>query len=147
VPEITIEQPDPTLDFPLAWAIANAGVNHTDPACSYVQTTGALLCDCGAVEKAYSERLEEYRAVAKTAPAIRKRANERAAGQMAELTEDERKALPAIHHRPHWDGLGKPHSWICTACWGDGWQTSWPCEVATAGGRELAQHLGLEFAW
>jgi len=63
-----------------------------------------------------------------------------------EMGEADRIALPAIYHRPVFDGLGMPHSWICAACWGDGWTTRWPCPTATAGGVELAQALGLEAA-
>jgi hypothetical protein len=63
-----------------------------------------------------------------------------------ELSEDERQALPARYHTPHFDGLGKPHSWICQVCWGDGWQTSWPCQPAIDGGVEVARALGLSHA-
>lgn len=64
-----------------------------------------------------------------------------------ELTEDERVALPAVHHRPVFDGMGKPHTWICAVCWGDGWMTKWPCKPATRGGKELGEALGLEVHW
>lgn len=66
---------------------------------------------------------------------------------VSELTAAERVALPARYHQPHWDGLGTPHSWICQACWGDGWQTPWPCDVATRGGREVAEAAGLSYSW
>lgn len=69
------------------------------------------------------------------------------AGDLVELDEVERQALPAVYHRPVFDGLGEPHSWICAVCWGDGWQTSWPCQPATAGGVELGRALGLEVHW
>jgi hypothetical protein len=64
-----------------------------------------------------------------------------------EMEEAERIALPAIHHRPVFDGLASPHSWICAVCWGDGWTSGWPCAPATAGGRELGKALGLEVLW
>lgn len=66
---------------------------------------------------------------------------------LCEMTDEQRVALPAIYHRPVFDGLGMPHSWICSACWGDCWQTSWPCEPATKGGVELGRALGLEVQW
>ncbi|BEL07812.1 hypothetical protein Q0Z83_060030 [Actinoplanes sichuanensis] len=44
------------LDFPTAWYIADKGVVHTDRRCSYIQTFGALLCDCGAVEAEWRRR-------------------------------------------------------------------------------------------
>jgi len=66
-----------------------------------------------------------------------------------ELNYAQRQALPAAWHRPHWDGLGVPHSWICTVCWDDGLVTAWPCEVAQAGnnGLEIAQAIGLSYSW
>lgn len=44
------------LDFPTAWYLANEGLQHTSLYCSYVQTDGALLCDCGAVEREWERR-------------------------------------------------------------------------------------------
>lgn len=42
------------LDFPTAWRLCKSGAaNPHDPRCSFIVTTGALLCDCGAVEEAY----------------------------------------------------------------------------------------------
>jgi hypothetical protein len=67
-----------------------------------------------------------------------------APGEAIELTETERLALPAVNHRPVFEGLGRPNAWICGVCWGDGWVTKWPCEPATRGGVELAAVLGLE---
>ena len=66
---------------------------------------------------------------------------------VAEIPEGERVLLPATWHRPWWDGLGTPHLWHCTVCWGDGWTTQWPCEPATKGGKALAEALGLGYAW
>lgn len=66
---------------------------------------------------------------------------------LLDMTEEERMALPATYHRPLFDGLGEPHSWICEVCWGDGWQTSWPCDPATSGGLELAQGSGMRYVW
>lgn len=72
---------------------------------------------------------------------------QRAIAAGAELTEEQRMAAPAALHQPHWDGLGKPHSWICTMCWGDGWQTQWPCPIATQHGRDVAEAGGMSYAW
>jgi hypothetical protein len=44
------------LDFPTAWFIADLGVLHIDRRCSYVQTWGAMLCDCGAIEREWRRR-------------------------------------------------------------------------------------------
>lgn len=63
------------------------------------------------------------------------------------LTYEERQALPAEYHQPHWDGLGTPHSWICQVCWDDGLQTFWPCEPATRGGKAVAEAAGLSYSW
>ena len=60
-----------------------------------------------------------------------------------DLTTEERIALPAEDHRPGFDALGKPNSWICIVCWGDGFTTAWPCQPAIDGGAELADALGL----
>ena len=38
------------IDFPTAWWIQEQGLGHTDERCSAVQSNGAFLCDCGAVE-------------------------------------------------------------------------------------------------
>lgn len=47
------------LDFPTAFAIQrNAKLTH-DPECSFVQTNGALLCDCSAIEKEYARLIAE----------------------------------------------------------------------------------------
>ena len=63
------------------------------------------------------------------------------------MEEAERIALPAVYHRPVFDGLAEPHSWICDVCWGDGWTKRWPCEAATKGGVELGRSLGLDVMW
>jgi hypothetical protein len=41
-------------DFPTAWAIQRAGIEHIDRRCSAAQTA-AWLCDCGAVEARWRE--------------------------------------------------------------------------------------------
>lgn len=56
-----------------------------------------------------------------------------------ELDEPDRRALPPGFHQPYFEALGKPAAWICTACWGDGTVTRWPCEVAAAHGVQVAQ--------
>jgi hypothetical protein len=47
------------IDFPTGWRLAREGVVHTDPRCSYVQTGGALLCDCGAIETEWARRVRD----------------------------------------------------------------------------------------
>jgi transcriptional regulator with XRE-family HTH domain len=46
------------LDFPTGWRLANEGIEHPDPRCSYVQTDGALLCDCGAIQTEWRRRVQ-----------------------------------------------------------------------------------------
>lgn len=43
-------------DFPTGWHLANEGLLHTDRRCSYIQTWGGLLCDCGAIEREWTRR-------------------------------------------------------------------------------------------
>lgn len=45
----------PFIDFPTGWALARSGVPHRSAACSYVQTGGALLCDCDAIRARWCE--------------------------------------------------------------------------------------------
>lgn len=61
-----------------------------------------------------------------------------------------RAALPPRFHIPVWQDTAEPKSWACAVCWGDGWCTSWPCEVARERGgevfasdREVRVHLAL----
>lgn len=49
---------------------------------------------------------------------------------LVDLSEEERKALPARFHTPHFDDLGQPNMWLCRVCWGDGWVSQWPCGPA-----------------
>ena len=67
--------------------------------------------------------------------------------ELVELTDDERMALPAAEHLPHFDGLGRPHAWICRVCWGDGWVSGWPCPPAVKGGVEVAKAMGVGWSW
>lgn len=60
-----------------------------------------------------------------------------------ELDEDVRRALPPQFHQPYFEGLATPTSWVCTACWGDGTVTAWPCEVASAHGSDVAKAIGV----
>lgn len=47
----------PMLDYPTAWEIQKtANLDHTSPVCSAVQTNGAFLCDCGAIEREWEAR-------------------------------------------------------------------------------------------
>lgn len=68
-------------------------------------------------------------------------------GLINELSVPQRLALPAAFHRPVWDDLGRPHLWHCAVCWGDGWTTQWPCEVARRdGGPVVLDPRGLSSA-
>ena len=67
--------------------------------------------------------------------------------EIDEMTPEQRFALPAIYHRPVFDGLTKPHAWICSACWEEIGTTRWPCAPAVKGGVELGRALGLEVHW
>lgn len=49
---------------------------------------------------------------------------------LVDLTDEQRKALPARFHTPVFDGLGQPNAWLCQVCWGDGWVSQWPCGPA-----------------
>lgn len=63
-----------------------------------------------------------------------------------ELDEADRLALPPAFHQPHFSALGRPATWICTACWGDGWTSGFPCAVAQAHGVQVAQATGLGYS-
>lgn len=56
---------------------------------------------------------------------------------LADLTDDEKAALPARFHTPVWEGLAVPHSWVCAVCYGDGWTTAWPCKTALRHGESV----------
>jgi hypothetical protein len=56
---------------------------------------------------------------------------------LADMTDDERTALPARFHTPAFVESSTPKAWLCAVCWGDGWVTSWPCETATAQGHRV----------
>lgn len=45
-------------------------------------------------------------------------------------TVEEAAALPARFHIPVFMDTATPKSWVCAVCWGDGWNTSWPCPAA-----------------
>jgi hypothetical protein len=45
------------IDFPTGWWLADI-VEHLNPLCSYAQTNGALLCDCGAIQAEWERRRE-----------------------------------------------------------------------------------------
>lgn len=59
---------------------------------------------------------------------------------LLDLTDDERRALPARFHTPQFDSLGKPNAWLCRVCWGDGWVTQWPCKAAQENGTQVFTH-------
>ncbi|MEU1506467.1 hypothetical protein [Kitasatospora sp. NPDC005748] len=56
---------------------------------------------------------------------------------LADLTNEQKAALPARFHIPAWEGNAVPHSWVCAVCWGDGWTTRWPCKSAIENGDEV----------
>jgi len=55
------------LDFPTAWRIQNDGVEHADPRCSALQTSGGMLCDCGAWDDLPQNGRDAWCAVAEAA--------------------------------------------------------------------------------
>jgi hypothetical protein len=59
---------------------------------------------------------------------------------LLDLTDDERRALPARFHTPHFDSVGTPNAWLCRVCWGDGWVTQWPCKAAQENGTQVFTH-------
>jgi hypothetical protein len=61
---------------------------------------------------------------------------------LGDLTDEQRAALPPRFHTPVYDGDKTPAGWLCAVCWGDGWATAWPCQVATKRGGEVftAEH-------
>lgn len=48
----------PMLDFPTAWRIVHRGLIHATWRCSYVQTDGGSLCDCGAIEREWLRMIQ-----------------------------------------------------------------------------------------
>lgn len=52
------------IDFPTGWRIQCEGLTHTDPRCSAVQTDGAMLCDCPALEAEWHRRVAEQQSAA-----------------------------------------------------------------------------------
>lgn len=99
-----------------------------------------------------SKRLDEYAAIWGNAVAQKLVTDRLVANVPAdidstwELTEEERIALPAEYHQPVWMDLTTPKSWICSQCWGDGWQSEWPCKVAAENGKAVAVAGGMKVA-
>lgn len=56
---------------------------------------------------------------------------------LTEMTDQEKADLPARFHIPIFDDLGKPNAWLCAVCWGDGWNTAWPCATAMNQGAQV----------
>lgn len=46
------------------------------------------------------------------------------------MSEEEVWALPARFHVPVFLDTCTPKAWVCAVCWGDGWNTQWPCRTA-----------------
>jgi len=68
---------------------------------------------------------------------------------LADMTDEQRQALPARFHIPGFESNAEPNAWLCQVCWGDGWVTRWPCKQALAHGGEVfaAQHHGERARW
>ncbi|MGW6946125.1 hypothetical protein ACWGHD_04280 [Streptomyces xanthophaeus] len=56
---------------------------------------------------------------------------------LTEMTEQEKRDLPARFHLPVFDDCGYPNAWLCAVCWGDGWVSGWPCGPATRQGTRV----------
>lgn len=50
------------------------------------------------------------------------------------MSEEEVWALPARFHTPVFLDTCTPKAWVCAVCWGDGWNTQWPCKTAQTHG-------------
>jgi hypothetical protein len=53
------------------------------------------------------------------------------------MTEEEVWALPARFHVPVFIDSCTPKAWVCAVCWGDGWNTQWPCKTAYEHGTQV----------
>lgn len=53
------------------------------------------------------------------------------------MTEEEVWALPARFHTPVFIDSCTPKAWVCAVCWGDGWNTQWPCKTAQEHGTKV----------
>ncbi|MGW5477653.1 hypothetical protein [Streptomyces sp. NPDC004008] len=53
------------------------------------------------------------------------------------MTEEEVWALPARFHVPVFLDTCTPKAWVCAVCWGDGWNTQWPCKAAQDHGTKV----------
>jgi hypothetical protein len=53
------------------------------------------------------------------------------------MTEEEVWALPARFHVPVFLDTCRPKAWVCAVCWGDGWNTQWPCKTAQEHGTSV----------
>lgn len=69
--------------------------------------------------------------------------------ELADMTMEEKNALPGRYHRPVFSGLQKPTAWICAVCWTEGVSSGWPCAglAEPAKSIELAKTAGLEWSW
>jgi hypothetical protein len=56
---------------------------------------------------------------------------------LCEMSEDDKRALPARFHVPTFDDCGVPNAWLCRVCWGEGSVSAWPCEAAVKHGTEV----------
>lgn len=53
------------------------------------------------------------------------------------MPEDYVRALPARFHTPVFLDTCTPKAWVCAVCWGDGWNTAWPCKTAVENGTDV----------
>ncbi|MFJ5151415.1 hypothetical protein ACIQCF_07470 [Streptomyces sp. NPDC088353] len=53
------------------------------------------------------------------------------------MSEEEVWALPARFHTPVFLDTCEPKAWVCAVCWGDGWNTQWPCKTAQTHGAKV----------
>jgi hypothetical protein len=59
--------------------------------------------------------------------------------QLADMTMEQKRALPGRFHTPVWS-MTTPGLFACRVCWVEGEIVSWPCEPALAAGEHLFTH-------
>jgi hypothetical protein len=57
--------------------------------------------------------------------------------ELAEMTLEQKAALPARFHIPVFDDCGSPKAWLCAVCWDEGVTSQWPCATACQKGAEV----------
>jgi hypothetical protein len=56
---------------------------------------------------------------------------------LAELTLEQKAALPARFHVPRFVDSATPQMWLCAVCWDEGGASQWPCATASEKGAEV----------